>query len=200
MAVAPQKLIFTIPNIITLTRFVGAFAVLWLLAEAQGSTFLISVAIVLAIAGALTDWLDGYLARELHQVSELGTYLDPIADKALVYGITVTLIFVYHIVPVWFLVVLGLRDCLVVGLAKAVSIAGGEFKVTFFAKGKTTIQDIFVILGIAIVLFQPVPAAVLAVWHGAVWAVGVLTILTLFHYFWVNREHLKIFLEEWKTS
>jgi len=140
------------------------------------------------------------LARRWNQVSELGTYLDPIADKALVYGVTVTLIFVYHIVPAWFLVVMGLRDCLVIGLAKAVAIAGKKFEVTFFAKGKTAIQDMFIIIGIAVVLFQPVSAVILTAWHGAVWCVGTLTLMTLVHYFWVNRRNLKVFLKEWKTS
>ncbi|HEY4486134.1 MAG TPA: CDP-alcohol phosphatidyltransferase family protein [Candidatus Paceibacterota bacterium] len=198
--VISNGLIFTIPNILTLFRFIGAFAVLWLLAEAKGDTFLITVAMALTVVSAITDWFDGYLARRWNQVSELGTYLDPIADKALVYGVTVTLIFVYHIVPAWFLVVMGLRDCLVIGLAKAVAIAGKKFEVTFFAKGKTAIQDMFIIIGIAVVLFQPVSAVILTAWHGAVWCVGTLTLMTLVHYFWVNRRNLKVFLKEWKTS
>lgn len=200
---APQKRVFTIPNFLTFLRIIGAFVVFWILADAKSDTFLIGIALVLTIVFAITDWLDGYLARNLHQVSKLGTRLDPVADKALVYGVTVTLIFVYHIVPAWFLVVLGIRDCLVIGLAEAVTVAdvaGKEFKVTFFAKSKTAIQDIFIIVGIAIVFWWPVSATVLDAWYAAVWFVGMLTLASLVHYFWVNRESLKIFWKERKTS
>jgi cardiolipin synthase (CMP-forming) len=75
---------FTVPTILTWTRIVaiplivGVFY-LGLKEEVQNL-----VATVMFVAFALTDWLDGYLARKLNQTSSFGAFLDPVADKFLV--------------------------------------------------------------------------------------------------------------------
>ncbi|MET0107254.1 MAG: CDP-diacylglycerol--glycerol-3-phosphate 3-phosphatidyltransferase [Sedimenticola sp.] len=71
-----------IPNILTLLRIalIPVFVVLFYLPWEKAS---MACAIVFALA-AVTDWLDGYLARRLEQVSPLGAFLDPVADKLMV--------------------------------------------------------------------------------------------------------------------
>ncbi|MEE9358446.1 CDP-diacylglycerol--glycerol-3-phosphate 3-phosphatidyltransferase [Candidatus Vondammii sp. HM_W22] len=75
-------MVLNIPNILTLLRialipvYVGIFYLPW---ELAGQ----ACALVFALA-AITDWLDGYLARKLQQVSSLGAFLDPVADKLMV--------------------------------------------------------------------------------------------------------------------
>ena len=75
-------MVLNIPNILTLLRialipvYVGIFYLPW---ELAGQ----ACALVFALA-AMTDWLDGYLARRLQQVSPLGAFLDPVADKLMV--------------------------------------------------------------------------------------------------------------------
>ncbi len=75
-------MVLNIPNILTLLRialipvYVGIFYLPW---ELAGQ----ACALVFALA-AITDWLDGYLARKLQQVSPLGAFLDPVADKLMV--------------------------------------------------------------------------------------------------------------------
>ena len=84
-----------IPNVLTWLRilmiplFVGIFYVpgSWLSPEARNIT-----ATVLFTAAALTDWLDGYLARSLNQVSAFGAFLDPVADKLMVAAALVLLV------------------------------------------------------------------------------------------------------------
>ncbi|MGH2567290.1 MAG: CDP-alcohol phosphatidyltransferase family protein, partial [Bacteroidota bacterium] len=67
---------------------------------------------IIAVA-ILTDFLDGYFARKLHQVSELGKVIDPLADKIAVGVVTVILVWVGDI-PFWFLTVVVARDALIV--------------------------------------------------------------------------------------
>ena len=71
--------------------------------------------IIIMIAMYVTDLLDGYLARKLNQVSELGKIIDPLADKAAVIVITVIL-FINGLIPVWFFTVIVLRDILILTL------------------------------------------------------------------------------------
>jgi CDP-diacylglycerol---glycerol-3-phosphate 3-phosphatidyltransferase len=72
----------TLPNIITFSRLLGIPFVLYLLHYPSVEARWICFSIFLV--ASLTDWLDGYLARKLNQVSELGKFLDPLVDKLLV--------------------------------------------------------------------------------------------------------------------
>lgn len=83
-------MIYSIPNILTLMRialipvFVGIFYLPW---EHANS----ACAVVYGLA-AVTDWLDGYLARRLNQTSPLGAFLDPVADKLMVAAALILLV------------------------------------------------------------------------------------------------------------
>ena len=98
-----------IPNLITLLRLLLAPVVIWLLLERQSSA-----ALALFILAGITDALDGMLAKRLGQVTELGTYLDPIADKVLLVGIFITL-GVMGGLPAWLVLLVVSRDMLIVG-------------------------------------------------------------------------------------
>jgi len=60
----------------------------------------------------VTDLLDGYLARKLNQVSELGKIIDPVADKLVVCTIAI-MMFISGLIPLWFIVIVVLRDVLI---------------------------------------------------------------------------------------
>jgi cardiolipin synthase len=100
----------TIPNIITLARLLAVPAiVLLLLDEAFAWAFAVFV------AAGISDAVDGTIARWVpNQASELGAYLDPIADKALLVSIFVTLGVTQH-VPAWLVILVVSRDVLIVG-------------------------------------------------------------------------------------
>ena len=72
----------SIPNLLTLLR-ISLIPIFVLMFYLPFEWHYIASAIIFAIAG-VTDWLDGYLARKLHQVSPLGEFLDPVADKLIV--------------------------------------------------------------------------------------------------------------------
>lgn len=100
----------TIPNLITLARLVAVPAVILLLLDgAFGWAFAVFV-----VAG-ISDGVDGAIARHVPgQASELGRFLDPIADKALLVSIFVVLAAIGH-APLWLAVLVVSRDVLIVG-------------------------------------------------------------------------------------
>jgi cardiolipin synthase (CMP-forming) len=67
---------------------------------------------VILILGGVTDFLDGYLARRLHQVTDFGKIIDPIADKCAAGGVSIMLVLLGSL-PLWFLVVIVARDLLI---------------------------------------------------------------------------------------
>jgi CDP-diacylglycerol--glycerol-3-phosphate 3-phosphatidyltransferase len=99
------------------------------------------VATVIFIFAAVTDWLDGYLARRLNQMSAFGAFLDPVADKLFVVGALIVLLFLGRVDPLVALIIVGreiaisaLREWMAkVGQAKSVAVA-------FIGKLKTVVQ------------------------------------------------------------
>lgn len=124
-ATAPIGLgrILTLPNLVTLVRLVCIPVFLWLL---LGSDHTAIAAWLLAGLGA-TDWIDGYLARHLHQGSELGKILDPTADRLLLVAATVGIVAfgVSGIVSALAIVLLA-REALVGAATVALALAGAR--------------------------------------------------------------------------
>lgn len=100
--------ILTLPNAITAVRLACIPLYVWILFGAHRQT---GAALLLAVLGS-TDWVDGYLARRLGQVSTLGKVLDPVADRLLV-GTGVITIMIHGAVPIWFGVATLAREVLV---------------------------------------------------------------------------------------
>ncbi|SHJ90538.1 CDP-alcohol phosphatidyltransferase family protein [Hespellia stercorisuis] len=76
----PEKRIFTIPNILSMFRFVLAFWFAWVYLHAQTVADYYFSAVLVVISG-FTDVIDGQIARHFHMVTDLGKILDPVADK-----------------------------------------------------------------------------------------------------------------------
>lgn len=87
-----------LPTWITVSRLLGVPLLLYLLAQPTEPLRWIALAVFLVAAG--TDWLDGYLARRLNQVTDLGKFLDPLVDKLLVLAPLLMLIQLGQ-VPAW---------------------------------------------------------------------------------------------------
>lgn len=117
-AVSPSA-ILTIPNGITVVRLLCIPLFLWLLFGKDDRT---ASAWLLAVLGS-TDWVDGYLARRLGQVSELGKVLDPVADRALFFTVVIALM-VDGSVPVAVGALLMAREVLVSVAVLALAAAG----------------------------------------------------------------------------
>jgi CDP-diacylglycerol--glycerol-3-phosphate 3-phosphatidyltransferase len=130
-----------LPIGLTITRIVAVPLLILFLISSSRVHALIAAAIF--TAAALTDWLDGVLARRRNQVTTLGTLLDPIADKLLVAAALVSLLTIDKI-PAWIVVVIIGRELAVTGL-RAVSAGHGVIvPASRLAKWKTVSQYVAV--------------------------------------------------------
>jgi cardiolipin synthase (CMP-forming) len=125
--------VLTLPNLVTAVRLSCLPLFLWLLFAQEDRA---AAAWLLAALGA-TDWVDGYLARHMGQVSELGKILDPVADR-LLFLVGAGGILVDGSVPVWFAVVVLLRETLVGATTLVLGALGARrIDVTWFGKAGT---------------------------------------------------------------
>jgi CDP-diacylglycerol--glycerol-3-phosphate 3-phosphatidyltransferase len=132
---------WTIPNILTVLRLLAApgVAVMFLYFTRPWADWF---ALVLFVTAAVTDWIDGYLARAWKQESKFGAMLDPIADKAMVV-IALLVITGFSGMNPWILLpatVILFREVFVSGLREFLGSTAGLLKVTKLAKWKTTAQ------------------------------------------------------------
>ena len=134
---------WTLPNILTVLRLLAApgVAIIFLILPRPYADW---VALVLFVAAAITDWLDGYLARRWSQLSRFGAMLDPIADKAMVVIALATLmgLFGFQTLLILPVAVILFREVFVSGLREFLGNTAGTLKVTRLAKWKTTVQMI----------------------------------------------------------
>lgn len=115
--------IVTLPNAVTVVRLLCVPLFLWLLFGRQPHDRYRAAALLGALGA--TDWIDGYLARRLGQVSTVGKVLDPTADRILL-GTAVIAIMVDGSVPVGLGVIVLLREVLVAGAVVALAAAGAR--------------------------------------------------------------------------
>ena len=125
-----------IPNFLTVLRIVLVPVIVILLIQGQYAK-----ALVCFVVAGVTDGLDGLLARILNQVTVVGAYLDPVADKALVISMFTTLAIV-GAVPGWLAVVVISRDCIILGgiLVLTLMSVDLEIKPSYVSKINTTLQ------------------------------------------------------------
>ncbi len=99
----------SIPNLITLGRILLVPIVVWAIAAGR-----LQLAFLLFLAAAISDGVDGYLAKRFGMTTELGAYLDPLADKILIVSIYVTL-GITQVVPLWIVILVASRDFMIIG-------------------------------------------------------------------------------------
>lgn len=126
----------TIPNFITLTRFLMVPAVVYALL--LGATM---PAFVIFVVAGISDAVDGFIARQFNQQSELGAYLDPIADKLLLVTVFIMLAILGYL-PHWLVVLVVSRDVLIVIAVILSSLMARpvEVKPLFVSKANTACQ------------------------------------------------------------
>jgi len=139
-------IVLNVPNLVTLSRIILIPLIIglyylpydWLSDHAKNTA-----ATLIFILAAATDWLDGYLARRLNQMSAFGEFLDPVADKLIVAGALIVLVYLQRVDMLVALIIIGreiaisaLREWMAkVGQAKSVAVA-------FIGKLKTVSQMI----------------------------------------------------------
>ena len=173
-----------VPNLVTLSRIIliplliGVYYApdAWLSEEARNVT-----ATGVFIFAGITDWLDGYLARRLNQMSAFGAFLDPVADKLIVVSALVVLLYLQRVDMLVALIIIGreiaisaLREWMAkVGQAKSVAVA-------FVGKLKTVTQ----MVAIPLLLFKDDLWALDCQWLGTVLIniAAVLTVASMLYY------------------
>lgn len=144
-----------LPNWITVSRLFGLPFILYFLSDPTPKHLWICTAIF--VIAASTDWVDGYLARKLNQVTELGKFLDPLVDKLLVLAPLLGLIQLQQ-VPAWGVFIILARELTIAGWRVNPKLTG-ENKIqgaNLWGKLKTVSQIIAIAL-----LIAPLPAP----WH-----------------------------------
>lgn len=174
-------MITSLPNLLTLSRIV-AIPVLVALFFVPGEAAKWAALILFALA-CVTDWFDGYLARTRRQISALGRFLDPVADKLLIASVILLLV-AFGRIEGWTVLpalVILCREILVSGLREFLADLRVHVPVSRLAKWKTAIQMVaigFLIVGDA------APAAIPALEIGAagLWIAAALTLMTGYDY------------------
>jgi cardiolipin synthase len=98
----------SIPNLITLGRILAVPVILWAITSGE-----MRIAFILFLVAGLSDLIDGFLAKRFGMATELGAYLDPLADKAMIVSIFVALGIV-EAMPRWLVILVVSRDIMIV--------------------------------------------------------------------------------------
>ena len=134
--------VFLVPVILVFLTLRGQFGSLWGLNTGD------LIAGIVFILASLTDAMDGYIARRCNIVTNMGKFIDPIADKILVIAVLTSLVEL-HRFPAWMLVVIIAREFIVSGLRMVASSEGVVIAASVGGKLKTVTQ----IIGIIMMLF-----------------------------------------------
>lgn len=189
-----------LPNTITMFRLVLT-AVFCAAASSEGVTGY-AIALAAFVLGAISDWLDGYLARKLNLVTSLGKLLDPLADKILVCSG-----FVYlsakGLCPVWVTALIICREFLVTGIRQIAVEKGTVIAADGLGKWKTTFQLTFIITALVYLTFETIVSdnAVVTflqylsdkdhwLFPLSLWPAVALTVISGVSYFWKSRAML----------
>lgn len=128
-----------LPNKLTLSRIFAIPAIVYLVS--LGSKFMCFIAALLFVLAALTDLFDGYLARRGNQVTTLGKFLDPLADKLLISSVLIMLVQMESI-SAWIAIIIICREMMVTGLRAIAADEGVVIAADKYGKMKTIFQII----------------------------------------------------------
>lgn len=171
-------------NQITLARIILVPIFLYLLLNVN-STWATYFCVIVFIAAALTDCIDGYVARKLNQITNFGKFIDPLADKLLVTAALVGLVDLERL-SAWVAVIIISREFIVTSLRIVAISEGKVIAASYWGKIKTVTQMITIIALLCIDIF-PLPKMLLNL-------MVILTVLTTlisgFEYIVKNRHLL----------
>lgn len=201
-----------LPNLLTLVRIFLVPLLVFALVQQNfrvhwGGKLLLAndfFALTVFLAAALTDLLDGYLARRWKQVTTVGTLLDPVADKLLISAALISLVEI-RLLPGWMVVLIIGREFAVSGLRSIAAAEGYTIKAGELGKSKM----IFQVLGVTLVLLSIRWPTLRSYALAAMWAVvifGLASAVNYFRKFWrkvdtsikLRRRHELLMMERQK--
>jgi cardiolipin synthase (CMP-forming) len=135
----------SIPNLITLARILSVPLVVWAITSGE-----MLIAFILFLAAGVSDAIDGFLAKRFNMASEVGAYLDPLADKALIVSIYVSL-GIAEAIPRWLVILVVSRDIMIIGAFMLSWLIGRPMQVKplLVSKLNTVAQIVFACLVLA---------------------------------------------------
>jgi cardiolipin synthase len=162
------KQLLTVPNMLSLFRLALVPVFLWLLLTNQSG-----FAILALVVASATDYLDGFFARKLNQVTRVGQLLDPAADRLYILTTLIGLAVTNHI-PVWLPFVVIARDVLLAVTYPMLAARGfGPLPVHFLGKAGTfALLYAFPLLLIADVWTAAANVVLPIAWGFAIWGIG----------------------------
>jgi CDP-diacylglycerol--glycerol-3-phosphate 3-phosphatidyltransferase len=138
-----------VPNLVSLLRVALTPVMVYLLWKGDNTSALICLALM--IVAGISDGLDGYLARRLNQVTQLGLVLDPVADKIMVAGLVIALIW-FRDFPLWLALIIVGRDLLIL-LTGLLLLKGQRLLVPSNLSGKYAFAAITVLISCYVIRF-----------------------------------------------
>jgi cardiolipin synthase len=167
--------IINIPNFITLGRIISVPVIFWLLLSGQAKT-----AFFVFICAGLSDAIDGWLAKRYGWGTELGSYLDPLADKLLIVSIFIAL-GVRNELPLWLVIAVVSRDILIVAAVLLAWLLDQPVRIKPLAvsKANTAVQ---ILLAATVLADEAFALGLIHARLALVWIAGVLTVLSLATY------------------
>jgi CDP-diacylglycerol--glycerol-3-phosphate 3-phosphatidyltransferase len=182
---------FSIPNIMTWTRIAAIPFIVFIFDVPLDFETKNVIAAVLFVLFALTDWLDGYLARKLNQTSAFGAFLDPVADKFLVCASLLVLVDLGRVDVIVALLIIG-REIAISSLREWMALIGAakSVAVNLLGKLKTTLQ----MVAIPFLLFDGTLWGWLdtGIWGTVlIWLAAFLTIWSMFYYLKKAVPHIR---------
>ena len=178
-----RRMFWTIPTLMTWTRIVAIPLIVgvyyWPGLTPQASN---EIATVMFVLFAVTDWLDGYLARKLNQTSAFGAFLDPVADKFLVCASLLILVHMNRVHVLVALIIIG-REIAISSLREWMAQIGASKSVAvhMIGKVKTTVQ----MVAIPFLLFNGQLLGLIdtRTWGDVlIWLAAVLTVWSMVYY------------------
>ena len=139
--------VLTVPNIITLARFLLVPVFVYLAFTSQYLAAFITLTVL-----STTDWVDGYVARRLNQISTVGQWLDPLADRVSLLVTSATLVLV-GIIPMWLILAIVIPDVVLIINAWVLFRGSPELEVTNLGKIRTAL----LLVGTPLLLLTQVP-------------------------------------------
>lgn len=182
-----HDLVFTVPNLLTVLRFMGVPLFIWLVLAEQEYGFAV---LVLAIMGS-TDWVDGYVARRFNQASKLGRVLDPIADRLALLSVAVTLV-VAGVLQWWYLAALVIPDAVLLAMSLFYFHSHPDLPVSMIGKARTAL----LLLGTPLLVLSKLDIPYARAYFVVAWIVLGLGLIghwvAAYNYFWAIRRKGKM--------
>ena len=179
-----QKRLKNVPNILASARIVLAFLMYLFLVNRNVFSIHPSwadyFAALIFVIASITDFFDGYIARNFNAISKLGEILDPLADKMLTLGAFLGLLYL-HRASAWAVYLILIREFFITGLRVVMASEGISVKASFAGKVKTVFQ----MIAIGFLLMN---------WPCANCLLWIAVILTLYS----GMDYLKVYLKEHK--